>query len=448
MRWPLSQDYNEAIQCPRGNFSDPDLQGSVAVANPLGIPQPRSGNFADVYELRCPGGGRWAVKCFTREVPGLRERYAAISRHLAQSQLPFIVDFTFLEQGIRVGGRWFPVLKMQWVEGLMLNAFVRQYADKPPILNSLLQVWVRMAARLRQAGVAHADLQHGNVLLVPELAVNALALKLVDYDGMFVPALAGSDSGEVGHPSYQHPQRLAERTYSLDVDRFPLLMIATALSCLKAGGRALWDKYNNGDNLLFSEDDLRSPVKSRLIQELLKLSDKRAKHLVWETVDALRGRLESVPLLEKVLPELHPPAAPKPAPAPPSSKTEAWSASVLPTGEQQPVAQPSWWKDRHNLETLQSETQPQPAIKEIWWGDKHNPNISQPVVATQSTAEPFAAKSADPLDFGEESAFRPRRRSTGCVALCLWSVAGAVLGVAAFLFGGISEKVERQDANR
>lgn len=320
MTWPLSQDYNEAIQCSRGNFSDPDLQGSEAVSNSLGIPMPCSGNFADVYQMRSPSGERWAVKCFTREVPGLRERYAAISRHLAQAHLPFIVDFTFQERGIRVCGRWYPVVKMQWVEGLTLNAFVREYADNPSMLKRLLQIWVRMAARLRGAGIAHADLQHGNVLMVPGIAANALVLKLVDYDGMFVPALAGSNSGEVGHPCYQHPQRLAERTYNQELDRFPLLLIATALHCVGVGGRALWDKYDNGDNLLFREADLQAPVKSRLFYELLKLSDERASRLVRHTLDALKGRLEAVPLLEELLPDLCSPSAAGPAMPKPITK--------------------------------------------------------------------------------------------------------------------------------
>jgi formylglycine-generating enzyme required for sulfatase activity len=337
MSWPLPQDYNEAIQNPRSSFSDPDLQWGVPVANPLGIPLPRSGNFADVYELRCPGGDRWAAKCFTREVHGLRERYAAISRHLSRAQLPFIVDFDFQEQGIRVRGQWYPVLKMPWIEGLTLNEFVRQYADRPPMLKNLLLIWVRMAARLRDADIAHADLQHGNVLLVPGSTANSLAVKLVDYDGMWVPALAGSSSGEVGHPCYQHPQRLAERTYNQEVDRFPLLLVATALSCLEAGGRALWEKYDSGDNLLFREADLQAPSKSPLFHELLKLSHERAPRLVRQMLDALKGRLEAVPLLEEVLPELQAPPPPRPAIAPVAQKrTSAVKPPVA-----QPVAQPA-----------------------------------------------------------------------------------------------------------
>ena len=72
--------------------------------------------------------------------------------------------------------------------------------------------------RLRQAEVAHADQQHGNVLLVPIAEMAQLRLKLIDYDGMYVLALAGIPSGELRHPSYQHPQRLREGICSPRVD--------------------------------------------------------------------------------------------------------------------------------------------------------------------------------------------------------------------------------------
>src|SRR4051812_33378973 len=112
MPWPQSQDYNEAIQSPDSSFADPELRAGQAVTNALGMPLPRSGNFADVYEFVGGSGAKWAVKCFTREVAGLRERYAEISKHLAQAGLPFTVDFVYLDKGIRVRGQWYPVLKM------------------------------------------------------------------------------------------------------------------------------------------------------------------------------------------------------------------------------------------------------------------------------------------------------------------------------------------------
>jgi hypothetical protein len=79
MAWPLSQDYNEAIQDPQGSLDDAELRGGEATTNALGMPMPRSGNFADVYEFNTPATkSKWAIKCFTRHVPGLRERYTEI----------------------------------------------------------------------------------------------------------------------------------------------------------------------------------------------------------------------------------------------------------------------------------------------------------------------------------------------------------------------------------
>src|ERR1700730_11248211 len=79
MAWPLSQDYNEAIQSPESSFSDPELKKGEAKCNAICLPMPRSGNFADVYEFTSANGRKWAIKCFTREVHGPCERYAAIS---------------------------------------------------------------------------------------------------------------------------------------------------------------------------------------------------------------------------------------------------------------------------------------------------------------------------------------------------------------------------------
>jgi hypothetical protein len=315
MPWPLSQDYNEAIQSPT-NFADPDLRRGEVVVNALGLPMPRTGNFADVYQVRGADGSRWAVKCFTREVPGLRDRYHEISKHLRRAKLPFMVDFHYLEQGLRVAGRWYPVVKMQWVEGLTLNQFLEQYLDKPAMLEALRQMWGRLGKYLRAAEVGHCDLQHGNVLLVPAANANAVALKLIDYDGMWVPALAGKKSGELGHPSYQHPQRARDGAYSLEVDRFPLLLVYCAVRAVAVGGRALWQKYDCGDNLLFCESDLCSPRESPLLQELIRLNNLELREWVNHLSRAVYKPLDQVPLLEELVPVVPAPAgARQPAPS-------------------------------------------------------------------------------------------------------------------------------------
>jgi hypothetical protein len=336
MGWPMSQDYNEAVQSPATHFADPDLRQGRAAANALGLPMPCSGNFADVYHLSCPGG-EWAVKCFTRQVPGLRERYAAISEHLQRAGPAFMVDFEYLPDGIRVGGQWYPVVKMRWVEGRLLNEFVRDNLDKRAALEVLGQIWAYMGRRLREAGIAHGDLQHGNVLLVPATRGEPAQVKLIDYDGMYIPALAGIRSGEVGHPNYQHPQRLREGTYSPEVDRFPLLVVAVALRCLRVAGRPLWERYDNGDNLLFQAADFADPHGSPLFAELLRLPDTEARSLAARLMAACQKPLEQTPLLGDICPEECPAtvvAAPETAPqaeepAPPlapvsAAREESW----------------------------------------------------------------------------------------------------------------------------
>jgi WD40 repeat protein len=301
MGWPLSQDYNEAVQSPRASFSDPDLKGGEVVVGPMGLPLPRSGNFADVYQLRGADGRMWAVKCFTRPVAGLGERYSRIDEHLRNARLPFAVGFRFLPEGIRIRGQWYPVLKMEWVEGLTLNEFVRQQANKPEQLKALLGMWVRLCKRLRESKIAHADLQHGNVLLVPGETANKLKLRLIDYDGMWVPALAGKPSGEAGHPAYQNPARLQGRAYTAEVDRFPHLVIGCALRAVAVAGKPVWDQFDNGDNLLFREADFAEPAKSKVFRALWALDDPTITNLVALLAVCSRKPLKATPWLDDVL---------------------------------------------------------------------------------------------------------------------------------------------------
>jgi WD40 repeat protein len=353
MAWPLSQDYNEAIQDAAASFGDAELKQGKAAVNSLGIPMPRSGNFADVYEFTCPQR-KWAVKCFTRQIPGLRERYKEVSAYLKQSPLPFMVEFTYLEHGIRVHGDWYPVLKMHWVEGFNLNQFVKDSLDRPQILDILCQLWPKLSAKLREAQIAHCDLQHGNVLLVPGSKAGSLAIKLVDYDGMCVPSLTMLKSIEVGHPNYQHPQRAREGIYSLEVDRFSHLVIYAAIRALMTGGKGLWQKYDNGDNLLFRAADFEKPNQSALFRELAQFPDPGVRQLADTLLQALARPLAAAPLLTQVASQL--PAAPKSPTAVTRSLPAAPAATI-------PVGQPAVYKLASASATEELEASPRPRRK-------------------------------------------------------------------------------------
>ncbi|MFO0802613.1 MAG: PA14 domain-containing protein [Gemmataceae bacterium] len=303
MSWPLPQDFNEAVQNPAISFMDLDLNTAQAVVGPSGLPLPRSGNFADVYQMRAANGRDWAVKCFTRPVTGLEQRYRKVDEALKKAGLPFTIGFAFLNQGVMVHGTWHPVVKMEWVDGLQLNQAVRLQAGNPKVLDALVQMWSRLCKRLRDAGIAHADLQHGNVLLVAGSKPGSYSLKLIDYDGMFTPSLANTPSGESGHPNYQHPHRAPKQVYSPDLDRFPHLVIATALKALAVCGTKLWENHDTGDNLLFTEEDFKAPASSVLMRDLWATNDPGLQSLVGHLAIACGKAIPQTPWLDQIAPE-------------------------------------------------------------------------------------------------------------------------------------------------
>ena len=301
MGWPTPNDYDEAAENLRHSMSDEELRAGQAALDDQQLPMVWAGNFASVYRIDCPATGKsWALKCFTREVSVRQERYRHIAAALEAARLPFTVPFVYLDRGIQVHGQWYPAVKMEWVEGQTLNRFVEESLEKPKMLRQLLDLWPKLAARLGDAGIAHADLQHGNVLLVPT-PDGKLALKLIDYDGMYVPSLAGTSSGEMGHPNYQHPQRVRQRAYNVHVDRFSHLVIFSTVHCLLSGNRDLWKRFNNDENLLFREHDFQAPERSELFRALSETHDPSVRGLVGRLALACKQPLEEVPWLDELV---------------------------------------------------------------------------------------------------------------------------------------------------
>jgi serine/threonine protein kinase len=211
------------------------------------------------------------------------------------------VDFFYAEKGIRIQGNWYPILAMEWVAGSTLGAFLRQTVDNRPVLRRLASLWPELSQSLRRCRIAHGDLEQSNILVVPGDKPTDFDLKLIDYDSMWVPALAQRKSVEVGHPAYQHPQWIRDNLYNAELDRFPHLVIYTALRCLAVIGRPLWDKYDNEDNLLFREMDFSAPEASNLFRDLWAISDPAVHALVGHLVLATQDPPDRVPLLEDLV---------------------------------------------------------------------------------------------------------------------------------------------------
>jgi len=291
-RWPQALDYNVAIQAPAICFRDSELRDSLVERHPVTrMPKLWTGGFADVYRLR-RAGELIAVKCFKRSSGDVNARYVAIADALATTALPYFVDFRFLHDEMLVNGSRYPVVKMRWAGGTPLHDFVRERLAAPESLRGLASNLVCMVRRLEENGLAHGDLQHGNIL------VDGGSLTLVDYDGLFVPGFAGSDAPEIGLPNYQHPQRSTTQ-YGPGIDRFPLVVLCAGLHAL-ASDPSLWESFNPVDteSFLFSRDDFLYPDESRLVARLRRTGDGLANHWLETLLGACAMAPDAVPFPE------------------------------------------------------------------------------------------------------------------------------------------------------
>lgn len=266
--WPSPQDYNEAIQNPQFAFADEDLKNGEVETDALGLPRPISGNFASVYKVTA-GGRTWAVRCFLQE-GDQQERYEAISDYFLNQGFKFTVPFSFLREGIKIGSNWFPVLKMEWVDGLTLDQFVREQAQSPAKLLWLAEQLRQLVEEMQTRKIAHGDLQHANLI------VNGDQLLLVDYDGVYVPQLNGLHSAELGHRNYQHPKRSAQ-DFGPELDNFSIWVIYISLRILAADPGLVKCADEDFESLLFTRDDFVNPDSSVLFH---LLEQHRSKEIV------------------------------------------------------------------------------------------------------------------------------------------------------------------------
>jgi len=295
MSWPSPQDYNEALQNPKYCFADPELAAGTTELDQLGLPRPRSGMFACVYKVHA-GARDWAVRCFLQSKPGQVSRYAQIKSELERcsQKLSCLVQFNFEDNGIRVSGASFPLLKMEWCQGEQLNYWLAKNLRNKALIEEFLESWRKTMIGLKECGIAHGDLQHGNIL------IDNNQIKLVDYDGIYIPAFKGLESAELGHRSYQHPGR-TEKHFGPYLDNFSAWLIYLSV-LIAACDRHIWQDFEGGDEcLLFRRQDLENPYQS----ELFHVLEHHYNPQIRESARIIRYLIslapENVPGLEKAI---------------------------------------------------------------------------------------------------------------------------------------------------
>jgi hypothetical protein len=258
--YPQIPDYQDAVQDPRNTFSDPELKAGRVAVDPFGVPEPMSGGFVLTYKVQT-GAKKFAVRCFKREVPQAQTRYAEISTKLQSLRSPCFVDFQFQAEGIRIHGKPYPVVKMDWVEGDTLGVYLDRTSLTRSTFATLRQRFAELSDFLERNGIAHGDIQNDNVM------ISGNTLRLIDYDGMFVAGMAEGHGSEVGQRHFQHPQR-TEALFGPKMDRFSFIVLDVSFQALECDPSLHRRFGEGGQAVIFKANDYADPSSSEVFRVL------------------------------------------------------------------------------------------------------------------------------------------------------------------------------------
>ncbi|MEM7180674.1 MAG: hypothetical protein AAF518_07165 [Spirochaetota bacterium] len=295
MKYPSLREYKAAIQNVN-NINIPFFKrGSIQILlNRRGQPSMSVGGFGAVFQFKDSNGNRYALKVFTRDVAQRKERYQALHDTLQITKFPFMLDFHYLQDGLQIGTNSYPVVVMEWGRGVSLESAIEHdlqddgiFQTAPIIAGNLY----KLTKTLQEWKMGHGDFQEGNLLIDDNNKV-----LLIDYDGMFVPALDGKKANEIGLADYQHPKR-GSGSFQSRIDDFSLLSILYQLAIIKP---SLWAKHHGEKRLLLTQEDYLEPKKSELLQLGKKSPNEHVRTLAMLLERACRKDPLSIKAIEAI----------------------------------------------------------------------------------------------------------------------------------------------------
>ena len=377
--WPRARAYREAIQAPRICFSDVRLRAADIHTDAMGIPLVASGKSAVVFKATADASDI-AIRCFTRAVSGQRLRYQALQEYLGPVLPPYMAGFTYRDHEMLVEGIRYPVVEMDWVAGDPLDVWVRQRLGQGNALADQAAAWLAIIRDMLSRGMAHGDFANDNCL------VSGSELKLIDYDGCFIPGLEDKYPGESGANHFQHPSRAGY--YAANMDAFPSLVIFLSLLALQDNA-SLW-QFHTDKNLIFEEKDFTASPQTSIWNALANSEDARVGKLAAVLASMCRSPVARLPSLGQVTARAgiqvtakppwklvasdvgESPVWLRPRPAPEVPKTPAAPSATASTawlkdhvGDHAPTRPPggAWWEQRATPETKHEVTAPDQALE-------------------------------------------------------------------------------------
>ena len=268
LSYPTVGQYTEAImqaaKSPDEYFDK--LKHLRPVLNSNGEPIMSSGNFAVVFKMSDENGKQYAVRCFHRAQQGREKNYRLICEELSKVSSPYLSSIKYYEKELFIDTEEYPVLLMDWVDGMTLDKYIRQVIDNKKELRQLATNFKELAIWLLEQPFAHGDLKPDNILVMKDGS-----LVLVDYDGLYVPAMQGQRAREIGSPDYRSPLR-TEMDFDKNIDNFPIVSILLSLEL--AGEKPEYlERFCKEDRLLFSHDDYLNLRGSRIFRRALTSYD-------------------------------------------------------------------------------------------------------------------------------------------------------------------------------
>jgi hypothetical protein len=267
MHLPSAEQYLQIVkEKPLGGLAT--LHSHRFIVNEGGEPWYSKGNYAIVFKTE-QNSKNFAIRFFLDSEPEVFERYKQIQAFLNTKALYWKIPFQFLDKEVHVDGEYYPAVKMDWIDSLSLTEYLNSIVTQPALLTKLQQELVALSQNLEKTGIGHGNLNMDHIRFVKQGQTHAL--KLIDYDSMFIPAFKGKDSVSPGTAGFQHPMRLAS-DFSETIDRFSFWVFITALEAFKKDP-GLWKNakqngFDKEEHILFTYRDLAFPQQSNAFQLL------------------------------------------------------------------------------------------------------------------------------------------------------------------------------------
>ena len=260
------------------------------------------GNFAVVFRCRTAAGADVALRCLLRpSSQDAAERAAEVGTYLNQlAQKPkCFISYRLVPDAIYAANEWQDAYLMDWVSGKTLLEVVRDLTagGNTAGLQTMSKNITRLVSQIQEAGIAHGDLHPDNVLVLP-----SGALRLVDYDSVYIHSLQGRPCPVVGPEGYAHPKYVAQklaRPYNIYMDTFAGLVLITSLYAI-ASNLSFFQRFTK-ENLVFRAEDLQDPIGSPAFAALLSVGDSKLSALTGSLREMCLDPAKAQVLLMQVL---------------------------------------------------------------------------------------------------------------------------------------------------